>query len=123
MRLSYVFKPEFRWWQAVVMFRQVWLVGAKEMADLFASPETQLLSWGKSQKHTFRRVRSLTRSCVYLYLQLYLSIYSNFYLYLCWSGANVILLGAIQYNATPDVRNTPSKAYEPPTVLVGLEIS
>lgn len=43
VRLSYVFKDDRRAWQAVVMVRQVWLVGAKIVADLFASPENQTL--------------------------------------------------------------------------------
>lgn len=43
VRLSYVFKEDRRAWQAVVMIRQVWLVGAKVLADLLASPENQTL--------------------------------------------------------------------------------
>ena len=43
VRLSYVFKDDRRAWQAVVMARQVWLVGWKVVADLLASPENQTL--------------------------------------------------------------------------------
>ena len=43
VRLSYVFKEDHRAWQAVVMARQVWLVGWKVVADLLASPENQTL--------------------------------------------------------------------------------
>jgi hypothetical protein len=43
VRLSYVFKEDRRAWQAIVMMRQVWLVGAKVVSDLFASPENQTL--------------------------------------------------------------------------------
>lgn len=43
VRLSYVFKENRRAWQAVVMLRQVYLVGAKVFADLYASPVNQSL--------------------------------------------------------------------------------
>ena len=43
VRLSYVFKEDRRAWQAVVMLRQVYLVGAKVFADLYASPVNQSL--------------------------------------------------------------------------------
>lgn len=49
VRLSYVFEEDRRSWQAVVMLRQVWLVGAKVTADIYASPENNKLPWGNGE--------------------------------------------------------------------------